>query len=123
VFEFRVVDNSDSATLWIETAQDLASTQSPALFEAQTFPTVSPPPASTVAMRSETWDMTHSRLASARRDPRKAELNLRKHGISFEEASSVFADPLSITISDPDHSGDEHRFVTQGVSKFGRRWL
>jgi uncharacterized DUF497 family protein len=53
-------------------------------------------------------------------DQRKAELNLRKHGISFEEASSVFADPLSITISDPDHSGDEHRFVTQGVSKFGR---
>ncbi|MGD0297963.1 MAG: BrnT family toxin [Bryobacteraceae bacterium] len=52
--------------------------------------------------------------------PREAELNLRKHGISFEEGSSVFADPLSITISDPDHSGDEHRFVTQGVSKFGR---
>jgi uncharacterized DUF497 family protein len=50
----------------------------------------------------------------------KAERNLCKHGISFEEASSVFADPLSITISDPDHSGDEHRFVTLGVSKFGR---
>jgi len=53
-------------------------------------------------------------------DQRKAELNLRKHGISFEEASSVFADPLSLTITDPDHSEEEDRFITEGVSKFGR---
>jgi len=53
-------------------------------------------------------------------DARKARENLRKHGVSFEEASSVFFDPLSATGDDPDHSGDERRFVTFGVSSFGR---
>ncbi|MGI8783513.1 MAG: BrnT family toxin [Acidobacteriota bacterium] len=37
-------------------------------------------------------------------DPHKATLNLRDHGVSFDEASSVFRDPLSVTIADPDHS-------------------
>jgi uncharacterized protein len=53
-------------------------------------------------------------------DPRKAQLNLRKHRISFEEATTVFRDPLSATGSDPDHSLTEKRFLTFGVSSKGR---
>ena len=53
-------------------------------------------------------------------DGKKAELNLRKHGVSFEEASTVFGDELSITIEDPDHSFEEHRFITIGESAQGR---
>jgi len=49
-------------------------------------------------------------------DPRKARRNLHKHGIDFTEASTVFADTLSITIPDPDHSEDEERCVTVGLS-------
>jgi uncharacterized DUF497 family protein len=49
-------------------------------------------------------------------DPGKARRNLRKHGIDFNEASTVFADTLSITIPDPDHSEDEERWVTIGLS-------
>ena len=47
-------------------------------------------------------------------DPAKAESNLRKHGISFEDAATVFGDPLAITAPDPDHSEFEERFVTIG---------
>ncbi len=53
-------------------------------------------------------------------DPRKAKLNLRKHRVSFEEATTAFRDPLSATAPDPDHSSSEHRFVTFGVSSKGR---
>ena len=53
-------------------------------------------------------------------NPRKAAANLRKHGVSFTEAASVFFDPLSATGNDPDHSLDERRFVTFGVSSSGR---
>lgn len=53
-------------------------------------------------------------------DPRKAAANLKKHGVSFEEASTVFHDTLSITGSDPDHSGEEQRFVTFGNSSEDR---
>jgi hypothetical protein len=49
-------------------------------------------------------------------DRSKAEANLRKHGVSFEEAQTIFTDPLSITLPDPDHSEDEQRFVDMGVS-------
>jgi uncharacterized DUF497 family protein len=49
-------------------------------------------------------------------DPRKARRNLQKHEIDFDEASTVFADTLSITIPDPDHSEDEERWVTIGLS-------
>ncbi len=48
--------------------------------------------------------------------PEKARSNLRKHGVSFEEAASVFRDPLSVTISDPLHSTEEDRLVTIGQS-------
>ena len=53
-------------------------------------------------------------------DPNKAAANLRKHGVSFEEASSVFLDTLSITGADPDHSEGEERWLTFGLSKEGR---
>lgn len=49
-------------------------------------------------------------------DANKADRNLKKHGVSFEEASTVFADPLSVTIPDPSHSVDEDRFVATGTS-------
>jgi uncharacterized DUF497 family protein len=50
------------------------------------------------------------------RDPKKAALNLRKHRVSFEEAASVFGDPLAITFADPDHSIDEGRWLMFGRS-------
>jgi uncharacterized protein len=49
-------------------------------------------------------------------DERKAEKNLKKHGVSFEEASTVFGDPLALTIPDPLHSDEEDRFITLGES-------
>ncbi|MGH8531748.1 MAG: BrnT family toxin [Gammaproteobacteria bacterium] len=52
-------------------------------------------------------------------DSEKATANLRKHRISFEEASSVFGDPLAITFHDPDHSVGEVRWLTFGVSRIG----
>ena len=45
-------------------------------------------------------------------DPGKAESNPKRHGVSFEDAMTVFFDPLSATFDDPDHSLDERRFVT-----------
>jgi uncharacterized protein len=53
-------------------------------------------------------------------DPRKAEANRRKHGVSFDEAATVFQDEASATGYDPDHSIEERRFVTFGVSSSGR---
>ena len=53
-------------------------------------------------------------------DLSKVALNRRKHRVSFEEASAVFGDPLSLTIPDPDGSDDEVRFVTLGRSNVGR---
>ena len=49
-------------------------------------------------------------------DPRKAAANRRKHGISFEEATTVFADPLAVLKADPDHSVDEERYLVLGMS-------
>jgi uncharacterized DUF497 family protein len=49
-------------------------------------------------------------------DENKAISNQEKHGISFEEAKSVFADSLGRLISDPDHSENEERFILMGVS-------
>ena len=50
-------------------------------------------------------------------DPQKAAANLRKHGVGFPEAATAFADPLSLTIPDPDHSVGEERFVLIGQSE------
>jgi uncharacterized DUF497 family protein len=49
-------------------------------------------------------------------DPRKAAQNLRKHKVSFSEATTVFGDDLSTTVYDPDHSLDEDRYITIGWS-------
>jgi uncharacterized DUF497 family protein len=49
-------------------------------------------------------------------DEVKAAANLAKHGVSFEEAATVFGDQLALTFDDPDHSSGEHRFITFGVS-------
>jgi uncharacterized protein len=53
-------------------------------------------------------------------DPRKAAANLKKHGVSFEEASTVFSDCLALTAADPDHSVGQVRWVTFGESVHGR---
>ena len=53
-------------------------------------------------------------------DPEKAASNLRKHGVSFDEAATVFEDDLSLTGHDPDHSVGEIRLITFGVSSVGR---
>jgi len=53
-------------------------------------------------------------------DTDKAKDNLKKHDISFHEASTVFGDPLSITFNDPDHSIREHRFLTFGHSRMSQ---
>jgi uncharacterized DUF497 family protein len=55
-------------------------------------------------------------------DSRKARSNLSKHGISFEEASTIFGDFLSLTIPDPDHSITERRYITMGRA-FNRKLL
>jgi uncharacterized protein len=49
-------------------------------------------------------------------DPAKAKANFRKHRVSFEEAATVFLDPLAVTYSDPDHSDEEDREITIGHS-------
>lgn len=53
-------------------------------------------------------------------DKIKARQNLRKHGVSFEEATSAFYDPFSITIIDDEHSREENRFNLLGLSNHGR---
>jgi len=49
-------------------------------------------------------------------DPEKAVANLRKHGVSFEEATTVFGDPMAMNMPDPDHSLTEERFILLGLS-------
>ena len=49
-------------------------------------------------------------------DPKKAAANLKKHKVSFDEATTVFTDPFALTFNDPDHSLDEKRFITIGTS-------
>ncbi len=53
-------------------------------------------------------------------DPHKAETNLKKHGVSFTEAGTIFGDEMAITVPDPDHSGEEDRFITIGWSNHRR---
>lgn len=53
-------------------------------------------------------------------DPDKAFANLDTHGVSFEEAATVFGTPLAVTFYDPDHSEDETRFLTFGISRQDR---
>jgi len=53
-------------------------------------------------------------------DPRKAATNKKKHGVTFHEAVTVFGDQLAKTFDDPDHSVNEQRFLTFGLSRLGR---
>lgn len=53
-------------------------------------------------------------------DENKARQNLAKHNVSFVEATTVFFDPLSVTINDPDHSVSEQRYILIGYSNRGR---
>lgn len=53
-------------------------------------------------------------------DPDKAAANVNKHGVEFSEAMTVFGDPLEVMIADPDHSDDERRFLSLGMSASGR---
>ena len=53
-------------------------------------------------------------------DPNKAASNLRRHRVSFEEAATVFEDRLSVTVADPDHSLEEERWITVGMSHSAR---
>jgi uncharacterized DUF497 family protein len=53
-------------------------------------------------------------------DEKKADENLKKHGVGFDEAKTVFNDPFSITIYDPEHSVDEYRYIDIGLSSKGR---
>jgi hypothetical protein len=53
-------------------------------------------------------------------DDQKSQSNASKHGVSFEEAMTVFSDPLASTIYDPDHSDDEDRYISLGMSSEGR---
>ncbi len=53
-------------------------------------------------------------------DPQKAAKNVQRHKVSFTEAATVFADPLSVTVADPDHSTEEHRLLIVGQSCRGR---
>lgn len=55
-------------------------------------------------------------------DPAKAARNLEKHGVAFAEAATVFDDPLSVTVPDPDHSREEERLIIVGQS-YRRRLL
>jgi len=53
-------------------------------------------------------------------DPRKADANRTKHGVTFTEAGTIFADPLATTFRDPDHEEGELRWITLGLSGAGR---
>jgi len=53
-------------------------------------------------------------------DPAKGASNLAKHGVSLEEAATVFGDRLATTVVDPDHSDEEERWLTTGLSQQGR---
>jgi uncharacterized DUF497 family protein len=53
-------------------------------------------------------------------DTKKAASNIRKHGVSFDEAASVFLDRVAVSGPDPDHSIEESRYITFGVSRLGR---
>ena len=53
-------------------------------------------------------------------DPKKSAANERKHTVTFQEASTVFGDQLAMTFADPDHSVNEQRYLTFGLSKHNR---
>lgn len=52
-------------------------------------------------------------------DPNKANLNILKHGVSFERAASIFLDPRAVSIPDEEHSHYEERWITAGIDRTG----
>lgn len=64
--------------------------------------------------------MATSNLLTYEWDKRKEASNIKKHGVSFHEASTVFLDSVSLTFFDPDNSDDEDRFITLGIATTGR---
>ncbi len=64
--------------------------------------------------------MASSILLTYEWNKRKEAINIKAHGVSFHEASTVFLDELSMTFYDPAHSDDEDRFITLGVTTTGR---
>ena len=56
-------------------------------------------------------------------DFQKAKLNITKHNISFEEAATIFQDPMAVTIYDDGHSTDEERWITIGITNSGNLQL
>jgi uncharacterized DUF497 family protein len=82
--------------------------------------TIFPPIAPANIPNLETRDLTvYNRMTRFEWDADKAKLNFAKHRISFEEATTAFRDPLSVTAADPDHSMSENRLVTFGMSSKG----
>jgi len=53
-------------------------------------------------------------------DEEKANVNVARHGVTFEEAKTIFNDPFAMTVSDPDHSDEEERWLDVGLSAQGR---
>ena len=53
-------------------------------------------------------------------NPSKEQSNVEKHGVDFTEAATVLGDPLELTIADPDHSVEEFRFLSMGLSSLNR---
>ena len=76
-----------------------------------------------VGRRASAWEDCYTRGVLFEWDPEKAAANLENHGVGFEEAATVFDDPLADTFDDPDHSADEERFLTFGSSPGGRALL
>lgn len=62
------------------------------------------------------WQSSNDLELAFEWDKQKAKINQRKHNISFEEASTVFDDPLAVNFDDPDHSTGENRYLIIGLS-------
>jgi uncharacterized DUF497 family protein len=71
-------------------------------------------------MKAGTWNMTAPTFSW---DPKKNAENIRRHGVDFEAAKSVFYDEHAKLINDPDHSSHEHRFILLGMSSRFRMLL
>ncbi len=56
-------------------------------------------------------------------DTAKAQSNLTKHGIRFDQAAVIFRDPNALSLYDEEHSDDEDRWVTLGISESGALWV
>lgn len=52
-------------------------------------------------------------------DPTKARVNLKKHGVSFEVAVTIFRDPHAVTVFDEEHDENEDRWITMGIAEEG----